>query len=330
MRQIAPVLVFAALISATGSVSAQYYQVDRGAVSPPYGPVFRSNYRVYGPAQYAPYVGCAPPVVSCAPPTPKYREEVIEETKMVPKTVMEKRTVTRQETRYEPRERRRTVMESVPETVNQQYVETVMVNQTVMQPVTQTVQQAVYQNVVRPVQVAVNGVQNRVGTRQVVRNMPVRVQRAVTTQCNCTQSGAGGVTLQSAQRPVTQMVQAVENRQVVVNEQFNYQVPVRQMVTQYQTQRVLSYRPVQQTVNVPVTRQVPQQVVRTRQVVQYKQVPREIVETESVAVPHSVQEEIEVPVTKYVEEKTQRVVRVPIQEANEFGTRVYRSSPNCR
>lgn len=327
MRHLTPLFVLLALAASAESVSAQYYAVDRGAVTPPYGPVFRSRAYVYGPAPCGPYLPCAPPVVPC---TPKYREEVVEETKMVPKTVIEKRTVTRQATRVEQREKKRTVMESVPQTVDQQYVETVMVNQTVMQPVTQTVQQAYYQDVVRPVQVVVNGVQNRVGTRQVVQNVPVRVQRAVTKQCQCTEStSGGGVSVQSSQ-PVTQMVEAVENRQVVMNQQYTYQVPVRQVMTQYQTQRVVSYRPVQQTVNVPVTRQVPQQVVRTRQVVQYQQVPREIVETESVVVPHTVQEEIEVPVTKYVEEKTQRVVRVPIQEANEFGTRIYRSSPNCR
>ena len=330
MRRLTSLLAIAVLAASTGSVSAQHYGVDRGGVTPTYGPIFRSNNSIYGPAPCGPYVQYAPPVVPCAPPTPKYREQVVEETKMVPQTVMEKRKVTRQTTRVEQREKKRTVMQSVPQTVNQQYTETVMVNQTVMQPVTRTVQQAYYRDVVRPVQVVVNGVQNRVGTRQVVQNVPVRVQRAATTQCQCTQSTPGGQSVQATQRPVTQMVEAIENRQVVMNQQYTYQVPVRQLATQYQTQRVVAYRPVQQTVNVPVTRQVPQQVVRTRQVVQYKQVPREIVETESVLVPHTVEEEVEVPVTKYVEQKTQRVVRVPVQEANEFGTRIYRSSPNCR
>jgi hypothetical protein len=248
---------------------------------------------------------------------------------MVPKTVMEKRTVQRQETKYEQRQRTRTVVEQVPETVDQQYVETVMVNQTFYQPTTRNVQQPVYRNVVRPVQVAVQGVQNRVGTRQVTRTVPVRVQRAVTTQCACTQSSPGVASVQSARAPVTQMVESVVNQQVLVNESFNYQVPVTQYVTQYRTQRVLGYQTVQQTVNVPVTRQVPQQVTRTRQVVQNKSVSRDVVEMESVAVPTTVDEVIEVPVTRYVEEKTQRVVRVPIHTRTQFGTTIY-TSPKCR
>ena len=248
---------------------------------------------------------------------------------MVPKTVMEKRTVQRQVTKYEQRQRTRTVVEQVPETVDQQYVETVMVNQTFYQPTTQTVQRPVYRDVVRPVQVAVQGVQNRVGTRQVVRTVPVRVQRAVTTQCACTQSSPGLATVQSARAPVTRMVESVVNQQVLVNEAFTYQVPVTQHVTQYRTQRVLSYQTVQHTVNVPVTRQVPQQVVRTRQVVQNRSVSREVVETETVAVPTTVEEEIEVPVTRYVEEKTQRVVRVPVHRQTPFGTPIY-TSPPCR
>ncbi len=307
MRQFTPVLAFAAALFAAQSASAQYY---------PFYPRARR---------------CAPtcaPLVQCAP-RPEYREEVIEETRMVPKTVMEKRTVQRQETKYEKRQRTRTVVEQVPETVNQQYVETVMINQTFYQPTTQNVQQPVYHDVVRPVQVAVRGVQNRVGTRQVVATVPVRVQRAVTTQCACTKSSPGAATVQSAQAPVTQMVESVVNRQVLVNQSYTYQVPVTQYVTQLQRKRVLGYQTVQQTVNVPVTRQVPQRVTRTRQVVQNKSVSRDVVETETVAVPTTVEEEIEVPVTRYVEEKTQRVVRVPIHTQTQFGARIY-TSPKCR
>lgn len=322
MRRLAPVLAFAAALAIAQSASAQYYPTYPAARV-----TYGSSTRCAAPAQCASSAPCGP-VVQCAP-APTYRDEVIEETRMVPRTVMQKRPIQRQETKYEQRQRTRTVVDQVPQTVNQQYADTVMVNQTFYQPTTRNVQQQVYRDVVRPVRVAVQGVQNRTGVRQVVRTVPTQVQRAVTTQCACTQSSPGAASVQSAQAPVTRMVQSIENRQVVVNQAYTYQVPVTQYVTQYQTQRVLGYQTVQQTVNVPVTRQVPQQVTRTRQVVQYKPVSREVVETYTVAVPTTVQDVEEVAVTTMVPQTTRRVIRVPVPRQTQFGTPIY-TTPQCR
>jgi hypothetical protein len=239
---------------------------------------------------------------------------VINETVLVPETVMEKRTVQEQQIRYEQRPKTVTVYDQVPRVVNVNETVTVMTQETRMQQVTRTGYQAVTRNVVTPVTVAVRGVEYRVGFRQVARNVPVTVNRVVTSQCACTQSTPGMSSVQTMAAPTQRIVQQVVNQQRIFNQRFTYQVPVTRQQTQYQTRQVVDYKPVSQTVNVPVTVQVPRQQVRTRQVTQMTTVPRQVTTYETVAVPHTVSREIEVPVTRYVQKTIQKTVQVRMTE----------------
>ncbi len=113
-------------------------------------------------------------------------------------------------------------------------------------------------------------------TGRVPQNVAVRVQRPVTTQCQCVQTGVGGLSTYSAGAPVTQMVETVENRQVWADQQHTFQAPVTNYVTQYQARQVLDYQPTMQTMQVPVTVQVPVQLTRKEQVVTYEYVPMQV------------------------------------------------------
>ena len=183
-----------------------------------------------------------------------FRSLVINEMISVPETLMERRTVQEQQVRYEQRPRTVTVYKQVPRVVN--------VAETRMQQRTQTGYQAVPRNVVTPVTIARQGFANRVGVRQVARNIPVTVNRVATSQYNGTQSSPGLASVQTMSAPTQQVVQQVVNQQRIFNQQYTYQVPV----TRYQIRQVIDDRPIAQTVNIPVTVQVPRQQVRTRQV----------------------------------------------------------------
>lgn len=152
----------------------------------------------------------------------------------VPETVMERRTVQKQQVRYEQQPRTVTVYEQVPRVVNVNETETVNVAETRMQQRTQTGYQAVPRNVVTPVTVAVQGFANRVGVRQVARNIPVTVNRVVASQYNCTQSSPGLTSVQTMSAPTQQVAQQAVNQQRIFNQQYTYQVPV----TRYQTWQV--------------------------------------------------------------------------------------------
>jgi len=266
-----------------------------------------------------PCTACAPAAAfvvapACDPPAPKFRQQVVTETISVPETVMEKRTIQEQQLRYEQRPKTVTVYDQVPQTVNVNETVTVMTQETRMQPVTQTAYQAVPRNVVTPVTVAVQGFENRVGIRQVAQNVPVTVNQVVTSHCACTQSSPGTGAVQTMSVPTQRVVQQVVNQQRIFNQQYTYQVPVTRQQVQYQTQQVVDYRPVAQTVNVPVAVQVPRQQVQTRQVTQMTTVPRQVTTYETVAVPCTVSREIEVPVTRYVQKTIQKTVQVPVTE----------------
>lgn len=248
---------------------------------------------------------------SCLP-RPQFRTETVEETISVPETVMEKRTIHEQQIRYEQRPRTVTVYDQIPEVVNVNETVTVMTQETRLQPVTRTGYQAVARNVVTPVTVAVQGFESRVGIRQVAQNVPVAVNRVVSSQCVCTQSSPGLAPVQTAAPATHRIVQQIVHQPRVFNQQYTYQVPVVRHQTQYQTRQVVAYQPVQQTVNVPVAVQVPRQQVRTRQVTQMRTVPRQVTTYETVAVPGTVSREIEVPVTRYVQKTIQKTIRVPV------------------
>jgi len=245
-------------------------------------------------------------------PIPQVREETITETICVPETVMEQRTIQEQRVRYEQRPRTVTVYDQVPRVVNVNDTVTVMTQETRMQPVTKTGYQAVTRNVVTPVTVAVPGVENRIGIRQMVQTVPVTVQRVVTTQCVCTQTSPGMAPVQIPCPPTQRIVQQVVNQQRVFNQQYTYQVPVTRQQIQYQTRQIVDYKPVTQTVNVPVAVQVPRQQLRTRQVTQMTTVPRQVVTYEKVAVPHTVTRQISVPVTRYVKKTICKTIQVPV------------------
>lgn len=295
---VAPVLSYS---SAASGPSATYYAGSE--IRSPY-----STYETCAPS-CATAPACAAPTYAAAPtcaPAPKFRNQVVYETIMVPETVMVKRTIQEQQVRYEQRPKTVTVYEQVPRVVNVNETVTVMTQETRMQQMTRTGYQAVTRNVVTPVTVAVQGVENWIGIRQVSRNVPVTVNRVVNSQCACTKSSPGMASVQSMSQPTQQVV----NQQRIFNQQYTYRVPVTRQQTQYQTRQVVDYKPVSQTVNVPVAVNVPRQQVRTRQVTQMTTVPRQVTTYETVAVPHTVSREIEEPVTRYV----QKTVRVQVTE----------------
>ena len=169
-----------------------------------------------------------------------------------------------------------TVYQAVPKVTEVDRVETVMVNQVRYETYQKTVMQPVYRTMSVPVTVPVQTMETMVGTRRVLQNVAVRVQRPVTTQCQCVQTGLGGPATYSAGAPVTQMVETVENRQVWVDQQYTFQAPVTNYVTQYQARQVLDHQPTVQTMQVPVTVQVPVQQTRKEQVVTYEYVPTQV------------------------------------------------------
>lgn len=169
-----------------------------------------------------------------------------------------------------------TVYQAVPRVTEVDRVETVMTNQVRYETYQKTVMQPVYRTMSVPVTVPVQRMETMVGTRRVLQNVAVRVQRPVTTQCQCVQTGVGGLSTYSAGTPVTQMVETVENRQVWADQQYTFQAPVTNYVTQYQARQVLDYQPTVQTMQVPVTVQVPVQRTRREQVVTYEYVPTQV------------------------------------------------------
>ena len=169
-----------------------------------------------------------------------------------------------------------TVYQAVPKVTEVDRVETVMTNQVRYETYQKTVMQPVYRTMSVPVTVPVQRMETMIGTRRVLQNVAVRVQRPVTTQCQCVQTGVGGLSTYSAGAPVTQMVETVENRQVWADQQYTFQAPVTNYVTQYQARQVLDYQPTMQTMQVPVTVQVPVQRTRKEQVVTYEYVPMQV------------------------------------------------------
>ena len=254
------------------------------------------------------------PTGNCAPMAPAFQQQVIRETVMVPQTVMERQTVAQQEVQYQQRQQTVTVYDRVPQVVNVQQTQTVMTTETRLQPQTTTGYEAFYRTEQRQIQVPVQKLESRIGVRQVAKMVPTRVQKVVTTQCNCTHSSPGMQTVQTAGKETQSIVEVVENRQTLVNEQYTYQVPVMAYEIRTQDYKVLDYRPTQQTVNVPVQVQVPKQQVSTQQVIQYRTVPRQLVATSAVAVPVTVQRQVDVPVTKMVPRTIERVVNVPVAQ----------------
>lgn len=237
--------------------------------------------------------------------------QIVRQQVMVPQTTTEKRTVLEQKIQYQNRPQTVTVYDTVPHVVNVNRTETVMTTETRLQPQTQTYNQPVYRDIVEPVSVAVQGVENRVGTRRVLRTVPVRVQVPVTKQCQCVTTVPGMAAQTAYSQPVTQLVEQIQYQQQWCEERFTYQVPVTQYQTQHRTKRVVEYQQVQQTVNVPVQVQVPRQRVRTEQVTQYRKVPRQVIQNQTVAVPVTVRREISVPVTRMVPQTVERCVTVP-------------------
>lgn len=256
-----------------------------------------------------------------APPCPPLvqRTRTVCEKVMVPQTTTEKRTIVEHKVEYQNRPQTVTVMETVPQVVNVQRSETVMTTETRLQPQTRLVPRAVYRDIIEPVTVPVQGVQNRVGVRPVLRTVAVRVQVPVTKQCQCVTSIPGHGTQTSCSKAETRLVDQIQYRQQWQNEQFTYQVPVTYYQTGHRTRRVVEYQQVQQTVNVPVQVQIPRQRIWTEQVTEYRQVPRQIVQNQTVAVPVTVRREVSVPVTRMVPQTIQRTVTVPAEPCSPCG-----------
>ncbi len=169
-----------------------------------------------------------------------------------------------------------TVYQAVPRVSEVDRVETVMTTQTRYETYEKTVMQPVYRTMAVEVTVPVRTMETMVGTRRVLQNVPVRVQRPVTSQCQYVQpSPCRGATVTTC-APVTPMVEAVEYRPVWVDQQYTFQAPVTNYVTQYQNRQVLEYQPTVQTLQVPVTVQVPVQRIRKERVVNYEYVPTQV------------------------------------------------------
>lgn len=169
-----------------------------------------------------------------------------------------------------------TVWQAVPTVVNVNHIQTVMTTQWQMQQQARTVMQPVTRTVVTPVTVPVQSFETRTAIQQVVQNVPVQVQRAVTTSCACTHQVAGCASTFTLGQPITRYVTTIENRPQIVNQQVSFQVPVTRYATQYQQRQVVGYQPVQQIVNVPVAVQVPVQQIQTVPTVQYQYLATQI------------------------------------------------------
>ena len=246
------------------------------------------------------------------------RREIVERTIWVPQVTTERRTIQQQQM-----QRMKTVYDVVPQTVN------VNRSVTVLQTRTQTVMRAVPQTVTEQVVVPVQTTETRLATRQVAVMVPVRVQRRVTTQCNCTQSSPGMPTTTTQGQPTIRVIEQIVNQQRLVNQQYRVQVPVTRYVTQTRSRQVNQMQPFQQTTQVPVTIQVPQQQTQTDQVVQYRHVPRQVAETYTVMKPVMVNRVIEVPVTKYVAQKVTQEVVIPGRYISAPPRRVIPACPTC-
>ena len=169
-----------------------------------------------------------------------------------------------------------TVYQAVPRVSEVDRVETVMATQTRYETYQKTVMQPVYRTMAVEVTVPVQTMETMVGTRRVLQNVAVRVQRPVTSPCQCVQpSPCMGPTV-SACAPATRMVETVEYRPVWVDQQYTFQAPVTNYVTQYQNRQVLEYQPTVQTMQVPVAVQVPVQRIRKERVVNYEYVPTQV------------------------------------------------------
>jgi hypothetical protein len=254
------------------------------------------------------------PCATCQQPGHIYqppRREIVERTIWVPQVTTERRTIRQQQMQPQQQQRTTTVYDSVPETVNVNRTVTVMQRRQVMQSQTQTVMRPFQRTITEQFAVPVQSMETRVATRQVAVMVPVRVQRRVTTQCNCTQSSPGLPSQTTQGQPVVRMVEQIVNQQRMVNQQFQVQVPVTRYVNQQRSRQVTEMRAVQQAVQVPVTIQVPQQQTRTDQVVQYRKVPRQVVQNYTVMKPVAVDQVIEVPVTKYVAQTVRQEIIVP-------------------
>lgn len=264
---------------------------------------------------------CTP--TQCIPQSaPASRAYVREHTVLVPQIVVHRKRIQVQEVQMQVRDKFVTVYDQVPEVVNVTTQETVMTQELRMQPVTQTYMQAVPRDVIQNIFVPVQAVENRVTTRHVVRNLCVRVRKQIVSQQMVLVPTNGGM-MQQVCQPVTQDIEVMEYRPYLVTEQCVCAVPVTRMQAQQQRRQVIDYRPVQQTVNVPVTVTVPRVQPRTQQFTQMRTVPRTITQSETVPVSVTVDKEIEVPVTQFVP----RTVRTTVCETEKSCVQCNAPSP---
>lgn len=279
----------------------------------------------FGGSAVAQCQNCPQPAHVFQPP----RREIIERTIWVPQVATEQRTVRQQLMQPEQLQRSITVYDVVPETVNVNRSVTVMQNQQVMQTQLQTVLRPIQQTITEQVAVPVQTMETRVAIRQVAVNVPVRVQRQVTTQCNCTQSSPGLATTTIQGQPVVRIVEEIVNTQQLVNQQYQVQVPVTQYVAQLRTRQVTQMQAVQQAVQIPVTIQVPTQQIQTDQVVQYRQVPRQVTQAYTVMKPVVVDQVIDVPVTRYVPQTLRQEILIPGSYQPAPARHTIQQCPNC-
>lgn len=250
-----------------------------------------------------------PAEVSCGP-TPLVEQLVLQEhTVMVPRQTIQRQRV--QSAAYQTIQRPRTdtVYEQVAEYINVPTQQTVMVPQVVMQPQTVTTLQPVYRDVPYQYQTQGYETQQVERTHAVTRNVPHDVTYRITTQRVRDVQIPG----QPTQRiplgePTSRCVTRTEYKAQTTNESRIENVMVPKTMTHTATQRVIDYRPVQQTYHVPVTVNVPQVQTTTQQVLQYRAVPRTVTTMEAVQVPVAVEQDIDVPTIEYVPVRVQSYV----------------------
>ncbi len=242
----------------------------------------------------------------------------VEQTILVPHTVIETRKVQTVEEHPEEREKTFTVFDTVPVTKTISKQETIMVDETRTRTETYTVTKPVWKDVSEEYTVQAEHTEVRQGCRTVTRMVPAkrirtycvdegrwehRCELTTVAQCNC-----GTPTCQHVRtvrkiwvsRPVKRRVVESITIRKQVQEPYSYTVKVCQPETRTRTKKVCEHVEKQKTREVKYTVKVPQVQTKNVEVTEYKKVPRQVTEKYTVMVPRTVEKEVQVEVCRMV------------------------------
>ncbi len=269
-----------------------------------------------GAQDYCGPISCPAPVEVACQAAPVCEQYVLKEhTVMVPRQTTQRQRVASTVYQTIQRPKVETVYEQVAEYVPVPTQQTVMVPQTVMQPQTVTSLQPVYRDVPYQYQTQDFETQQVERVHEVTRSVPHEVKVRITTQrVRRIDIPGQAPRYEKIGEPTSRCETRTEFRAVTSEEPRVASIQVPKLTTQTATQRVLDYQQVQQTVQVPVTVNVPQVQTTTQQVLQYRTVPRQVTTMESVQVPVAVEHEVDVPAIEYVPMRVQSYV--PLSSLN--------------